>query len=58
MFLWIIPVVVLIYMLMNPSTHIIPKSNEDDALRILKERYVRGEIDEETYQKMKRTLES
>ncbi len=58
MFLGIILIGAIIYFLMNPSNNFMSQSKEDDALRILKERYVRGEIDEETYQKMKRTLES
>jgi len=35
-----------------------PESREPDALDILKQRFARGEIDEEEFQKRKNTLES
>jgi uncharacterized membrane protein len=34
------------------------KHQEDESLRKLKEKYVSGEIDEETYLRMKKNIES
>jgi len=34
-----------------------PRRNEDGALRILDERFARGEIDEDEYRSRRRTLE-
>ena len=34
-----------------------PRSTGDSALRILRERFARGEINEEEYEKARRTLE-
>ncbi len=30
--------------------------NKDEAIELLKRRYINGEIDEETYEKMRRTI--
>lgn len=42
----------------NPSRGrlTIPGHNKDEAIELLKRRYINGEIDEETYVKMKRTI--
>jgi len=34
------------------------RGGSDRALEVLRERYARGEIDKETYERMKRDLES
>jgi len=34
------------------------KNREDESLRKLKEKYINGEIDEETYLRMKKNIES
>lgn len=36
----------------------VPRSHEPDALEILQRRYASGEIDQQTYQQVKRELES
>lgn len=49
-------VIVLIYLLVSGDGKKYLSKNEDNSERILKERFVNGEIDEETYLKMKNVL--
>lgn len=48
--------IVLIYYLLTSDKKSISIKNEDNAESILKERYVNGEIDEETFRKMRSVI--
>lgn len=53
---WIV-ILALAFYLFKDRIHFDTKKNTDsDALELLKSRYARGEIDEETYQKIKKEL--
>jgi len=60
---WILIIVVIVYLFrwLAPTSAGWPgtqeKSNSDRALEILKERYARGEIDKEEYERKKRELQ-
>lgn len=56
MFIFIVIFLVLIYYIMNEKSNI-KLSESDKSLERLKERYISGEIDEETYLRMKKVLE-
>lgn len=57
--MFLIPVLLLVFLYLhyNDRDRFAPSSKDNSALMKLKERYVRGEIDEETYLKMKSVLE-
>lgn len=48
--------VVLVYYLLTSDKKSISIKSEDNAESILKERYVNGEIDEETFRKMRSVI--
>jgi len=60
---WILIIVAVVYLFrwLAPTTAGWPgrkdKNNSDSALDILKERYARGEIDKEEYERKKRDLQ-
>lgn len=57
MFLFPILLVVLIYFLIGDKhRRVLPDLRQDEAMEQLKLRFANGEIDEETYLKMKATL--
>jgi putative membrane protein len=56
MILWLIVIGLLIYYLFNNNSSTVNKV--DKPMQILDERFARGEINEDEYSKMKRTLES
>lgn len=57
--LGIIIVAALVYLIVKPGhQHGSDSAKSNDAEEILKKRFVSGEIDEETYKKMLRTLHS
>lgn len=59
MFLAVIAIIAIIYFVARPNHRIsFDSSRSSDAEEILKKRFVAGEIDEETYKKMLRTLRS
>jgi putative membrane protein len=49
-------VIVLVYLMVSGDGKKFLSKNEDNPERVLKERFVNGEIDEETYLKMKSVL--
>ena len=49
-------VIVLVYLMVSGDGKKFLSKNEDSSERVLKERFVNGEIDEETYLKMKSVL--
>lgn len=55
--LWIILIVVLVYVLKDIAGSRGKGSSEDEALEILRQRYARGEIDEQEYEQRKRELQ-
>jgi len=56
MFIGILVIVIGYYLYTQQQGHTSGLTKDNDALEILKMRYVNGEIDEETYQKMKMNL--
>lgn len=59
MLLGILIIVAIVYFVARPNHRIsIDHMRSSDAEEILKKRFVAGEIDEETYKKMLRTLRS
>ena len=57
--LGIVVVAAVVYFIVRPSRqHGFVSTESNDAEAILKKRFVSGEIDEETYKKMLRTLQS
>ena len=52
----ILVIVAVYYFFKNHSSIVPEKRNESDIQEILKKRYVNGEIDEETYLKMKKVI--
>ena len=55
--LWIILIVVLVYVLKDIGGSRGRRSADDEALEILRQRYARGEIDEQEYEQRKRELQ-
>jgi uncharacterized membrane protein len=55
MFIWIIAIIVIYYLYSHRDIKW-QGSHADDPAETLKMRYVRGEIDEETYRRMKETI--
>jgi len=53
---WILIAVVVYYMFANNNGSV-PRMNSKSPKEVLDERFVNGEIDEETYTRMKRVLE-
>ena len=57
MFIWIFVILGVYYFYTHrDDVRTIKHSHDDDALELLKLKYVKGEIDEETYLKMKSNL--
>lgn len=57
--LGIVVIGVIVYFIIEPGRqHGFVPTESNDAEEILKKRFVSGEIDEETYKKMLRTLQS
>jgi len=56
LFGWILIAVVFYYMFANGNSNM-PKLNSKSPKEVLDERFVNGEIDEETYTRMKKALE-
>lgn len=57
--LYIIIIAAVVYFIVKPGRqHGFALAESNDAEEILKKRFVSGEIDEETYKKMLRTLQS
>lgn len=60
---WVVVIILVIWVvsvLLSPSRRNPPPTNgprEDSAMRILRERYARGEIDTEQFEQARRTLE-
>lgn len=55
-FIWIVIGLLIYYMYKNNTQTSIDAPKRSNAEEILKERYVSGEIDDETYEKMKKTI--
>lgn len=55
--LWIILLVVLVYVLKDITGSGGRRSSDAEALEILRQRYVRGEIDEQEYEQRKHELQ-
>ncbi|MEL7647886.1 MAG: SHOCT domain-containing protein [Sedimentibacter sp.] len=55
-FIWIVIGLLIYYMYKNNAQTSIDAPKRSNAEEILKERYVSGEIDDETYEKMKKTI--
>lgn len=55
--LWIILAVILVFVLMDFVGSANRRGKDDDALEILKQRYARGEIDEQEFEKRKNELQ-
>ncbi|MCL6528265.1 MAG: SHOCT domain-containing protein [Thermaceae bacterium] len=56
----LIPIIVLallVYWLVRTFSHSSSSEGRDRALDILRERYARGELDQESFERMKRDLE-
>lgn len=54
----ILLIVILILFVLYKNGQLDFKHQEDESLRKLKEKYVNGEIDEETYLRMKKNIEN
>ena len=54
--LWVLLVVGIYYVLKSNDIIDFDRNSQSDPEKVLKERYVNGEIDEETYSKMRKTL--
>lgn len=55
--LWLILLVVVVYVLKDLVVGNSGRSSEDDALEILRQRYARGEIDEQEFEQRKQELQ-
>jgi len=58
MFIGLVVIVLGYYFYTQHQNNVAGSSKGEDALDVLKMRYVNGEIDEDVYQKMKKTLNS
>ncbi|MDD3417770.1 MAG: SHOCT domain-containing protein [Lachnospiraceae bacterium] len=54
--LWILVIVAVYYFFKKRNSIDYGRKNESDAQEILKKRYVNGDIDEETYLRMKKEI--
>lgn len=55
-FLWIILIIVVFYILGDHEKHNNKQNQETSAEDVLKMRYVKGEINDETFEKMKKII--
>lgn len=55
-FFWILIIAVIFYLFRNHETNRTTIHSEHSPEAVLKERYVNGEIDEETFERMKKTI--
>lgn len=53
---WILVIAAVYYLFKNHNSIDFGRKNESDAQEILKKRYVNGDIDEETYLRMKKEI--
>jgi len=56
MIFWVAILVLIVYFIVQLFRRQTGYSGQNDALRILQERYARGEIDRDTYERMKNDL--
>lgn len=56
-FVWIIIGLLIYYMYKNNSSVSINSEKKSSSLEVLKHRYVKGEIDDETYERMKKIIQ-
>ncbi len=57
MLIWTIVLVLLVYLVVQALTRPSRDKGKDHALEILRERYARGELDKESFERLKRDLE-
>ena len=55
--LWLILIVIIVYVVKDFLPNDSKKSSEDDAMEILRQRFARGEIDEQEFEQRKKELE-
>lgn len=56
-FIWIILGLFIYYLYKNNESNNIPTRKTDSSMEVLKQRYVKGEIDDETFEKMKKIIQ-
>lgn len=56
-FIWIILGLFIYYLYKNNESNNIPARKTDSSLEVLKQRYVKGEIDDETFERMKKIIQ-
>ena len=55
--LWLVLIVIIVYIMKDFIPGNTKKTSGDDALEILRQRFARGEIDEQEYEQRKKELE-
>lgn len=55
-FFWIVLIIALLYIFGDPKKYINTQNQGISAEEVLKMRYAKGEINEETFEKMKKTI--
>ncbi|KAF5033947.1 hypothetical protein SDC9_56601 [bioreactor metagenome] len=57
MFIWIIIVLLVYHMYKNNESLSINTRKQDSSMEVLKQRYVKGEINDDDYERMKKILQ-
>ncbi|WP_019230292.1 SHOCT domain-containing protein [Sedimentibacter sp. B4] len=57
MFIWIIIVLLVYHMYKNNETLSINTRKQDSSMEVLKQRYVKGEINDDDFERMKKILQ-